>query len=354
MLPKTRRWGQCRKLKIIAVFALAISLLIISAYPQNDHESTTQERRGRLQPELESKKSQESAKRDSGFKIGVSVDLVLIYASVSDAAGHFMSGLKKERFKLFEDGIGQEIQSFSQEDVPVSLGLLLDLSGSMRIKHPQVIKAARAFVQASNSQDQIFAIGFSDEVDLIQDYTDDVDEITDAIDNTAPTGGTALYDAIYLGVQKAQTGIKPKKAVIVISDGQDADSYYSIDELVSKVKELDVQVFCIGILDEKPKKTLFRSWKNSDIGKSYEALQYISEETGGKAFFPEQAEELPGIVTEIASELRNQYSISYMSSNTARDGAYRRIRIVFADKDENTHLRYRRGYYAPKADAAKK
>jgi Ca-activated chloride channel homolog len=352
MPPKTSRCG----LKILAILALAVSLLIINVYPQNTQESGAQERRGRPQPELESKRTQEPAKRDSGFKIGVSVDLVLIYASVSDAAGRFVSGLKKENFKLFEDGIGQEIQSFSQEDVPVSLGLLLDLSGSMKSKYSQVMKAARAFVQASNPQDQIFVIGFSDEVDLLQDYTDDVDEITDAIDNTAPTGGTALNDAIFLGVQKAQTGTKPKKAVIVISDGQDKDSYYSIDEIVAKVKELDVQVFCIGFLDEKPKKTFFRGWKNTDIGKSYEALQYIAEETGGKAFFPGQAEELPGIVTEIASELRSQYSISYMSSNTARDGSYRRIKVALEDKAaaENTHLRYRRGYYAPKADVTRK
>ncbi len=353
MPPKTNHQDRYSKLRIFlfSVFAL----LFTTAYPQSDQEKTTQERHRNTKPGLESKLPQETEAAGKDFKIGVSVDLILLYASVFDDAGRFVSGLNKENFKLYEDGVAQEILSFSQDDVPVSMGLLLDLSGSMRGKFDQVTKSARAFIQASNPQDQVFLIGFNDEVDLLQDYTSDIDEINDALENASIMGGTALYDAIYLGVQKAHTGIKPKKAVVVITDGDDRDSYYTRDEMISKVRESDVQVFSIGFLDEAREKSLFGGLKKSKPEKAQEGLSHISEETGGKAFFPQKIEELPGIVAEIASELRRQYSVSYLSSNGARDGTYRRIKIELGGKiSGNSHIRCRRGYYAPKAEITQK
>ena len=138
-----------------------------------------------------------------------------------DKANHFVAGLKKENFRVYEDGVQQEVTSFSREDLPVSMGIVLDLSGSMKSRIDQVNKAALAFIRASNPEDQVFLIGFNEEVELLQDFTNDIDEITDSLDNTIVSGGTAVYDAVYLGVQKAQTGSKPKKAIVVISDGED-------------------------------------------------------------------------------------------------------------------------------------
>jgi Ca-activated chloride channel family protein len=230
------------------------------------------------------------------------------------------------------------------------MGILLDLSGSMRGKIDQVNKAALAFIRASNPQDQVFLIGFNEEVELLQDFTSDIDEITDALDNTIVTGGTAAYDAIYLGVQKAHTGNKPKKAIVVITDGEDHDSYYKLDELVAKVQESDVQVFCVGFLNAIPDKSLFGHWSKSVPEKARDALIRIAEETGGKAFFPDKVTDINSIVSVIAGELRNQYSIGYFSSNTARDGSFRRVKIELSGSDAaNNHARYRRGYYAPKA-----
>jgi Ca-activated chloride channel family protein len=339
----------------IAVLLLLFFLPSINnTYSQDSDETPKNPDRRRTRPELESKIPQEPQQSGQrGYTIGVNVDLVLMYTSVFDKNGRFISGLKQDSFKIYEDGIEQKISSFTQEDVPVSMGILLDLSGSMRGKIDQVNRAALAFIKASNPQDQVFLIGFNDQVELLQDFTSDIDEITDALDNTVVTGGTALYDAIYLGVQKDHTGSKPKKAVVVITDGEDRDSYYKLDELIAKVQESDVQVFCVGFLNPIGDKGLFGHWSKSVPEKARDALQKIAEETGGKAFFPDKLTDIHIVVSEIASELRSQYSIGYFSSNSARDGSFRRVKIeIPGSNPSTTHVRYRRGYYAPKAAQA--
>ena len=336
--------------------AIAIILLYpysIGTYCQDADDPLKRDSSKRSKPELEPATSREP-QEPKGYKIGVNVDLVLMYSTVFDKAGRFVSGLKQEDFRIYEDGVQQTILSFSQEDVPVSMGILLDLSGSMRGKIEQVNKAAEAFIRASNPQDQVFLIGFNEEVELLQDFTGDIDEITDALENTVVMGSTAIYDAVYLGVQKAHTGTKPKKAIVLITDGVDRESYYTLDQMISKVQESDVQVFAVGFLDPV-KKSLFSSWSKSPSEKARGTLTRIAEETGGRAFFPDQVGQIHDIVSEIASELRNQYSIGYFSSNGARDGSFRRVKIEVAGaKATGNRLRYRRGYFAPKADVAQK
>ncbi|MDR0310790.1 MAG: VWA domain-containing protein [Acidobacteriota bacterium] len=293
-----------------------------------------------------------SGERDSyglpEFRIGVRVDLVLLYASVVDKNNHFIPGLERNRFRVFEDGVEQNMESFAQESVPVSMGVVLDLSGSMRGKIEQVNRAALAFLQAGNPGDEFFLIGFNDEVELLRDYTGDIDEISDALENTVVAGKTHLYDAVYLGVEKAHAGTRSKKALVVITDGNDDTSFYSLKELISKIQESDVQVYCVGLLDDMPKKGIFGRWLNSESKKYHDALVRISEETGGNAFFPQEAPEIRGIVEEIARDLRSQYSIGYFSSNNARDGAFRTVKIELIDKKtDGIKIRHRRGYYAP-------
>jgi VWFA-related protein len=315
-------------------------------FPQS--KSKQEERKRPSKPELETRGPTQDPKRD--FTIGVNVDLVVLHTSVYDKTGHFVGGLKKEAFKLFEDGVSQNITSFSQEDVPVSLGILLDTSGSMRRKIDLVTKSALAFVKASNPEDQVFLIGFNEAAELLEDYTSDLDLIADALDNIIVTGGTALYDAIYLGVQKAQAGAKPKRAIVVISDGEDKDSYYKLEELVAKVQESDVQVYCVGFMEPTPDKGLFGRFSKSGPEKARDALKRISEETGGKSYFPEKIPEIQSIVAEIAHELRNQYSIGFFSSNPARDGSWRRVRVILEGAANSGYLvRARTGYFAPKA-----
>jgi Ca-activated chloride channel homolog len=350
MLQKTNRCSWLRRLGICSLLLLVLGPIYRISYPQDKKEATPRERNRPTKPDLESRLPQESPPPERGFTIGVNVDLVLMYTSVFDKSGHFVAGLKKDNFKLFEDGIQQTFISFSQEDVPVSMGILLDLSGSMKPRIDQVNKAALAFIRARNPRDQTFLIGFNDEVELLQDYTSEIDEITDALENTVATGGTALYDAIYLGIQKAHSGSKPKKALVVITDGEDRDSYYKLDELLAKVQESDVQVFSVGLLEEIPEKGLFGRWSKTAPEKARDALLKISEETGGKAFFPNKITDIHSIVTEIATDLRSQYSLGYFSSNAARDGSFRRVKIELGGQGTNDiSARYRRGYYAPKA-----
>jgi Ca-activated chloride channel homolog len=347
--PKPRN----RRLLFSIFFALFLCP-IFTLYPQGTKDAQKQTERRRAKPELESSIPKETPSSEKGFTIGVNVDLVLMYTSVFDKSGHFIAGLKKDNFKIFEDGSPQSIVSFSQEDVPISMGILLDLSGSMKNKIDQVNKAALAFIRASNPQDQVFLIGFNDEVELLQDYTSDIDEITDALDNTVVTGGTALYDSLYLGVQKAHSGSKPKKAVVVITDGEDRDSYYKLDEMVSKVQESDVQIFSIGLIDDVPDRGFFGRWSKSAPEKAHDTLMRISEETGGKAYFPGKLTDIHTIVDEIARDLRSQYSIGYFSSNSARDGSFRRVKIELSGAAASNHARYRRGYFASKAEMTQK
>ena len=343
-----------RGVVLCAIFALLYLSYSIGSYCQDTEEPVKRESSKRSKPELEPGASREAAE-PKGYKIGVNVDLVLMYTTVYDKIGRFVSGLKQENFKIYEDDVQQAILSFSQEDVPVSMGILLDLSGSMRGKIEQVNKAAEAFIRASNPQDQVFLIGFNEDVELLQDFTSDIDEIADALENTVVMGSTAIYDAVYLGVQKAHTGTRPKKAIVLITDGVDRESFYTLDEMVSKVQESDVQVFVVGLLDPIKKKGLFSTWSKTVPEKARDALIRIAEETGGKAFFPNQTSEIHGIVSEIASELRHQYSLGYFSTNSARDGSFRRVKIEIAGANAaGNKLRYRRGYFAPKADVTQK
>lgn len=339
---------------ILAWLVLLGTSILAQALPHKpvdpQKKSTQQEERKKpVKPELESKSPQ-----DQDFKIGVNVDLVVVHTAVVDKSGKFVSGLKKDSFKIFEDGVGQNIVSFSQEDVPVSLGMVIDTSGSMRDKFDSVIKAALAFIRASNPNDETFLIGFNDEVELIEDYTNDIDLISDDLNNTMVTGGTALWDAIYLSVQKAHNGSKPKKALIVISDGEDRDSYYKLDEMVAKVQESDVQIYGIGFLHDAPEKGLFGHWTKSEPEKAHDALQRISDETGGKAYFPKDISDIHTIVSQIAYELRNQYSIAYTSTNSARNGTWRRIKVTLdSPANSGMRVRYRNGYFASKPAAGK-
>ena len=329
-------------------------LITFSAYLKNTyainidaiHSYLTNVRNANFNQNLIS--TQGPGREQSGYKVGVKVDLVMMYTSVFDKNGHFISDLKKGDFNLYEDGVLQEIAYFSQEDTPVSMGIIIDLSGSMMGRIEQVNRAARAFIEASNPSDEVFLIGFNDEIELLQPFTSDIDEISDALENAIVTGDTALYDAVYLGVEEAHKGKKSKKAVVVISDGVDRMSTYTLNELVSFVQESDVQIYSI-FLNELPDEGFFGRWRKTEGERALDALKRISQESGGKAHIPSQDNNIYDIVAEIASELRSQYSIGYFSSNEKSDGSWRRVVIKLnSDTISNPQLRYRRGYYAPK------
>lgn len=300
-------------------------------------------------PDPEQKPDQQGAP----FKFGVEVNLVVLTTSVVDQEGNFVGGLKKEDFTIYEDQVAQTILSFGQLDMPISLGLVIDTSGSMRSKIALVNQAAMKFLESSNLEDETFLVAFDDEVSLVEDFTDDLDTIRDELDNLIVSGGTALYDAIYLATKKAQAGTHQKHALLVISDGEDRDSYYKLEEVLRIIQEADVQIYVIGLLTPEQEEGIFDIFKKKPQERAKEALTRIARETGGKAIFPKGITELSDIVKEIAHELRNQYHIGYVPTNKAKDGAWRAVRIVLSNsKPKKLRVRARSGYFAPAAPAS--
>jgi Ca-activated chloride channel family protein len=274
----------------------------------------------------------------------------VVYASVHGDDDQLVSGLKEEEFSLFEDRLEQELTGFAQTDVPSSIGIVLDSSGSMRNKMGMVEEAIDLFLDLNNPENELFFVRFDDEVELEEDFTQEVDDLRDAIGNVVVKGGTALYDAIYLAVDKAQNGSEPKKVLVVFTDGEDKDSYYTSEELMDKVQEADTQIFIVAFLDKQLKKSrgffgVFKSKKE----KVENEISQIAEITGAKAYFPDDINELNGIFESIAQELKNQYRLTYISLNRSRDGAWRRIDVKVKDaKEKGLKVRARKGYYGPK------
>lgn len=278
------------------------------------------------------------------------VDQIVVYAAVYDSEGQLVTGLTQEEFALFEDKIEQEVTSFTQTEVPSTIGIVLDSSGSMRNKMSMVEDALDLFLSQNNPQNELFLIRFDDEVELEEDFTRETEDVRDAIANVIVKGGTALYDAIYLSVDKAQSGLEPKKVAVVFTDGEDKDSYYSHEELIEKIREVDTQVFVVAFLDRdlSEDKGFFGIFKSQRQRVEHEITE-IAEYTGGKAYFPEKVEELNGIFQSIAHELKNQYRLAYISSNPKRDGQWRRIDLRVEDaRERGLKVRSKRGYYAPK------
>lgn len=281
-------------------------------------------------------------------KFRAEVDQVVLHAAVYDQEIQLVPGLEKQDFLVLEDKVKQELTYFGQEDVPTTIGLVLDISGSMRSKMSMVNEAVKLFLEASHPENELFLIEFDDEIVLEETFTRDVEDIRDAVDNIVPRGGTALYDAIFLAADKAHDGIEPKKVMVVFTDGQDKDSYYKHEELLEKIQESDVQIHIVAFLDwdlstARPFFGIFKSQKE----KIKRKIAAIAEFTGGEAFFPEDVVQLKGVFESIARELRNQYRLAYVSSNHARDGSWRDIDVsVDGAKEKGWKVRAKRGYYA--------
>lgn len=321
------------------------------AAPQSKKVKSEDERKRKDPPKLDNRGDPDRQETDVGkpFRFGVEVDLVVLPISVVDKEGNFVSNLPQGQFQVYEDKVGQTISHFGQFDLPVSLGLIIDISGSMRQKIAMVNQAAMQFLKLSNPKDETFLIGFNDEVSLVEDFTDDLDTIRDGLENLTVTGGTSLYDATLLGTQKVQKGTRQKHALLIISDGEDRDSYYKLPEVLRVIQEASVQIYLVGILTPEPEEGLFDIFSKNPQEKAREALNRIAQETGGKAFFPKEVTELPAIVKNIATELRSQYHIGYLSTNPAKDGTWRSVQVVLTGAAEKQYrVRSRTGYFAPK------
>jgi Ca-activated chloride channel homolog len=253
-------------------------------------------------------------------KIQLNTNLVSLTISVTDPYGRFVTGLSKEHFEVFDEKVKQQVALFTDEDAPVSLGILYDVSGSMKERVTRSVKALKRFIETSHDDDDFFLIGFSDRAKLIQDFTTSGDQVVNHLMFVNPKGSTALYDAAYLAVEKVQQGRHKKKALLIISDGQDNNSRYTYKELRNRVKEADLQIYAIGITDPS---------SDSLAGFGRSVLEEMTRMTGGRAFFPNayNEPELIEICTRIALELRHQYSVGFYPSDTATIGKWHKLQV---------------------------
>ncbi len=267
------------------------------------------------------------------------VSMVILPVTVLDARGGFVTGLQEPAFQVFESGVRQRVSLFQHEDVPVSVGLIVDSSGSMRRKRKDVIDAAREFVRRSNPEDEMFVVNFSDRLMLgLPDtklFSADLGELGRAVSGMTGGGKTALYDAISLGLTHLHQATRSKKIVLVISDGGDNASMRGLTATVEAAKEANVAIYTLGLFDEY------------DKDRNIQVLKRLARITGGEAFFPDRPEAAAKACKRIAAEIRNQYTIGYVPADSRFDGAYRRIEVkMTGPRQGRLRVRTRAGYVA--------
>ena len=266
------------------------------------------------------------------------VDEVLLHASVIDDHQHIVTNLDRGAFSVFEDGKPQNIISFHHEDIPVSIGIIIDNSGSMREKRNKVNQAALNLVRASNPKDEVFVVNFNDEYYLDQDFTNNLLKLKEALEKIDARGGTALYDAVVASAEHLKRNARlEKKVLLIVTDGEDNASNETLEQAVKQLQEENgPSVYAIGILgdEEHPKR-------------AKRALEIIAQRTGGIAFFPKTLDEVDEISRTVARDIRNQYTIGYKPTNPRGNGGFRQIRVDAKAKGHSKLMvRTKSGYYA--------
>jgi Ca-activated chloride channel homolog len=293
-------------------------------------------------PKPTSSPSQQKLGTELDGPVIVNTDLITLTVTVTDTYGRYVSGLNKNAFSILDEKQPQEITYFSDDDAPVSVGIIFDVSGSMsgdKIKRAR--EALSKFIQTSHNSDEYFLIAFNSRAQLLMDKTRDGEAVLDKLTFVQTRGQTALYDAVYLGVEKVQRGIHPKKALMVITDGQDNNSRYTFNDVRRILKESDVTLYGVGILSGGD--------AGSALGMEGQGiLDELSGVSGGKAFFPRSGAEMDDIFEQIALELRHQYSIGYKPNNFTGNGKWRRIKVKVTPPRGLPRLfvRSKEGYYA--------
>ncbi len=276
------------------------------------------------------------------------MNLVVLHASVVSERGQFVPGLKQEDFHVFEDKTEQKLSVFRQEDLPVSMGLVIDNSGSMRDKRPEVNAAALTLVKTSNSADEAFVVNFSDDfyLDTVHDFTSDIEEMKDALERIDARGSTALYDAVIGSLDHLKKGSKDKKVLLVVTDGVDNASRRTLENAVQEAQRSDAVIYAIGLFSDDDLKH-----NRGEMKKARRALTELSTATGGLAFFPENVDDTQAICAQIAHDIRDQYTLAYYPTNTAQDGTFRNVLVTVAQQRGAGKLtvRTRLGYYARKS-----
>lgn len=279
------------------------------------------------------------------YTISVHVGLVVLPVTVTNRRGDFVTGLHADNFQVYEAGRPQPITLFEPEDVPVTVGLVVDNSGSMGSKRPGVVAASLAFVKSSNPGDEMFVVTFNQRVSLglpkSVPFTSDLRLLRSALAKNPPSGNTALYDAVAAGLQHLKAGTGERRVLIVVTDGGDNASHIKLQDLLRLAESSNTVIYTIGILDQ------------SYSDENPKVLKQLAKATGGEAYFPESVSEVSSIAEQIASDIRRQYTIGYVPASLAADGNYRAVRVkVTAAGNGRLHVRTRAGYLMPPATAS--
>jgi Ca-activated chloride channel family protein len=296
-------------------------------------------------------KSKDDVKRDTpgtpikpGQLLHLDVDLALINVTVTDPYNRLVTGLDPDNFRVFEDNVEQEVVTFSSEDVPISIGVIFDLSGSMANKIGKAREAAVQFFKTANPQDEFFLVSFNERAELTSSFTNSVEDLQGRMMMTSAKGRTALLDAIYLGLSQMRGAHNAKRALLILSDGGDNHSRYNENDIKRLVKEADTQLYAIGIFDP----FAYRNRTPEELN-GPSLLSEVTDMTGGRVFAVENLNDLPDIASKIGMELRNQYVLGYRPSNKAHDSRWRKVKIkMHAPKGlPPLNVYAKTGYYAP-------
>ncbi|HKQ52950.1 MAG TPA: VWA domain-containing protein [Pyrinomonadaceae bacterium] len=278
------------------------------------------------------------AEIDEGATVKIDTDLVNLNVRVIDRNNRPVGNVRQDEFQVFENGVPQPIFSFSREEVPISYGLAIDTSGSLRAQLPQVLEAGKVIIDSNKVGDETFLVRFisSDKIEQVLDFTSNKEELIDSLDTFYTEGGqTAIIDAVYVTSEhvaqykKGADDDRRRRALIVVTDGEDRDSQYDEKALFDRLREEDVQIYVIGFVNELDREGGFI--RKSPREKAVNFINRLAKETGGRAFFPESLSDLPKIAEEIVRDMRTQYVVSYSPTNKARDGSFRAIRVTVAD-----------------------
>ena len=278
--------------------------------------------------------------QEQTYKLNVNVDLTEVHVNVTDEKDHPIGNLKKDNFRVFEDRTEQKISVFKHEDLPISLGLVIDNSRSMEPRKQRMDEATLSFVRKSNPQDETFVIHFDDSARLDRDFTDSIPLLEDTLASVKPYGQTAIYDALILGLEHMDHAKNTNRAILLFTDGVDNSSKHSLSEALDATRRAHVAVYPVGLLSL------------SGGQKAEDSLIRIAEVSGGRAYFPVNVDEARADMERVARDLREQYTLGYFSSNPSHNGGWRSIRVDVVPPaglpaTAKLNANYRHGYYGP-------
>ena len=331
-----------RSIRSLSVASLLFAVVVLALSPTSSAQSSIDEIHVVPRVAVESPTREIDASLDAHTKpIKKEVDLVLVPVTITDPMDRLVIGLEQDNFQVFDGKQPQEIKHFSSEDTPVSLGVIFDMSGSMKSKIEQAREAVGEFLKTANPQDEFFIITFADQPEEVSDFTSSVEDIQSQLLYTLPKGRTALLDAIYMGLSKMRRAKYARKALLIISDGGDNHSRYTQREIESTVKEADIAIYAVGIYDR------YFASQEEMLGPGL--LERITELTGGRSFTIEDPNDLSRVARRIGSALRNQYVLGYSPRNLERNGKWRKIKVKLrlSKRLPPLHVYVKSGYYAP-------